>query len=195
MLTQLRAALVAFVCLTLLTGVAYPLLITAAGRVAFADQAGGSFIQSKGMVVGSRLIGQPFEGAKYFWGRLSATGPFPYNAGSSSPSNLGPSNPALEAAVDARIKALTAADPSNVAAVPVDLVTGSGSGLDPEISPAAAYYQVGRVARARGLDVGAVRKLVDDLTQRPTLGVLGEARVNVLALNLALDGSGEPAAR
>ena len=187
MLTQLRAALVAFACLTFLTGGVYPLLVTLVARVAFHDRAEGSLITQNGAVVGSNLLGQPFEGPRYFWGRLSTTSPFPYNAGSSAASNLGPSNPALADAASARLKALAAADPDNVAPVPIDLVTSSGSGLDPEISPAAAYYQVPRIARGRQMAAETVRKLVDDAILGRTLGVLGEARVNVLRLNVALD--------
>ena len=140
-----------------------------------------------GKVRGSTLLGQPFEGAGYFWGRLSATTPFPYNAGSSTASNLGPTNPALGDAASARIKALVALDPDNASPVPVDLVTASGSGLDPDVSPAAVEYQVARVARARKLPVARVQTLVDSLTIAPTLGILGEPRVNVVALNEALD--------
>ena len=187
MLTQLRAALASFALLTLLTGVAYPLLVTGVAKAAFPSQAEGSLITVKGEVVGSRLLGQPFEDPKHFWGRLSATSPYPYNAGSSSPSNLGPTNPALLDAAKARVKALSEADPSNTAAIPVDLVTGSGSGLDPEISPAAAYYQVARVARARGVPAPSVQKLVDEAVLGPMASVLGEPRVNVMLLNLALD--------
>jgi K+-transporting ATPase ATPase C chain len=187
MLTQLRAALVAFLSLTVITGVVYPLLVTGFARAAWSDKAEGSLVQVNGHVVGSSLIGQPFDAPGYFWGRLSATTPFPFNAGSSSPSNLGPSNPALTDAAKARLTALAEADPEAKGAVPVDLVTASGSGLDPDISPAAAYYQVRRVARARHLDEPRVRKLVDGAIVSPTLGVLGEARVNVLGLNMAVD--------
>jgi K+-transporting ATPase ATPase C chain len=187
MLAQLRAALAAFAWLTLVTGVAYPLLVTAVAQAAFHDQATGGLIEAHGTTVGSKLLGQPFESPKYFWGRLSATSPFPYNAGSSSASNLGPTNPALVDAVNARVKALTIADPSNAAPVPVDLVTASGSGLDPDISLAAAYYQVGRVAHARAVDAARVRTLVEMNADGATLGVLGEPRVNVLRLNAALD--------
>ena len=187
MLAQLRAAVVALLALTLLTGVAYPLVVTGIARAAFAKQAGGSLIEENGRVRGSALIGQPFDEPMYFWGRLSATTPFAYNAGASSGSNLGPSNPALLDAARARIDALRAADPENVAQVPVDLVTSSGSGLDPHVSPAAAAYQANRVARARGLDVAQIQALVAAHTERADLGFLGEPRVNVLALNMALD--------
>lgn len=173
--------------LTLLTGVAYPLLVTAIAKVAFADQANGSLIVASGRVVGSRLIGQPFEDPKHFWGRLSATSP-PYNAGASTGSNLGPTNDALTKAAQARIDGLRAADPTNTNPVPVDLVTASASGLDPDITPAAALYQVARVARARGLDEGRIRQLVESHIEGRSLGVLGEPHVNVLLLNLALDG-------
>jgi K+-transporting ATPase ATPase C chain len=188
-MNHLRPALVSFVLLSLITGVAYPLVVTAIARVAVPHQAGGSLIVKDGTIVGSALIGQPFDDPKYFWGRPSATSPHPYNAGASSGSNLGPTNPALRKAVQDRVDALRAADPGNTAPVPVDLVTTSSSGLDPHISPAAALYQIGRVARARRLDEGAVRRLVEQHTEGRSLGFLGEPRVNVLALNLALDGT------
>jgi potassium-transporting ATPase KdpC subunit len=187
MLSQLRSALIAFACLTLLTGVLYPLVVTVIAKAAFHEQAEGSLTMSNGVVTGSKLLGQPFEGPKYFWGRLSATSPFPYNAGSSTASNLGPTNPALVDAVNGRMKALKDADPTNTALVPVDLVTASGSGLDPEISVAAADYQLRRVARARGASEDRVRTLVEGATRSATLGVFGEPRVNVLELNVALD--------
>jgi K+-transporting ATPase ATPase C chain len=191
MLGQIRAALVALAVLTLITGFAYPLLITAVARAAFPNQASGSLIVRNGHVVGSRLIGQSFDAPEYFWGRLSATTdangkPLPYNAGASAASNLGPTNPALVDEVKARIDALALADPANTAPVPIDLVTSSGSGLDPHITPAAALYQVHRVAKARGIDEARLRALVAAHTEDRTLFVLGEPRVNVLELNLAL---------
>jgi K+-transporting ATPase ATPase C chain len=193
MLAQLRAAVVSLLALTLITGVAYPLLVTGIAQAAFPRQATGSLVVQGGKTVGSSLIGQPFDDPKYFWSRLSATPdangkPLPYNGASSYASNLGPTNPALVDEVKARIDALRAADPDNQAPIPVDLVTSSGSGLDPEISPEAADYQVHRVARARGLDESRVRALVAAHTEDRQLGFLGEPRVNVLELNLALDG-------
>lgn len=187
MLSQLRPALVALIALTIFTGVLYPFAITLIAQIAFPSQANGSLIVQNGNVVGSALIGQPFDAPKYFWSRPSATGPFAYNAGASSGSNLGPTNPALLEAVQARAQALRAADPNNTAPIPVDLVTASGSGLDPHISVAAANYQIARVARARNLDVARVQQLVAQFTEGRTFGILGEARVNVLQLNLALD--------
>jgi len=188
MLAQLRPAVMVLVLLTLVTGVAYPLLVTGIAQAVFPFQAQGSLVVKEGKVVGSALIGQPFDDPKYFWSRPSATSPFPDNAGSSSGSNLSPTNPDLIKAVQGRVDALRAADPGNTARVPVDLVTASGSGLDPHISPAAALYQVSRVARVRKLDPAAVRQLVERHTEGRSLGLLGEPRVNVLALNLALDG-------
>ncbi len=185
---EFRPALVALLAFTLLTGVAYPLVVTGLAQLLFPAQANGSLIAQNGHIAGSALIGQPFDNPKYFWGRLSATAPYPYNASASSGSNLGPTNPALAAAVQARITALRAADPGNTAPIPVDLVTASASGLDPQISVAAADYQVARVARARGLPVATVQALVARYTEGRDLGVLGEPRVNVLELNLALDG-------
>ena len=170
-----------------LSGVAYPLLVTGVAQAVFPYQAQGSLITKDGKLVGSALIGQPFDDPKYFWGRPSATSPFPYNAASSSGSNLSPTNPDLIKAVQARVEALRSADPGNTAPVPVDLVTASGSGLDPHISPAAALYQVSRVAKARKLDPESVRQLVVQHTEGRWLGLLGEPHVNVLALNLALD--------
>lgn len=187
MTAHLRPALMSLLLFTLITGVAYPLLVTGVSQAVFPARASGSLIIRDGKVVGSALIGQPFDEPKYFWGRPSATSPFPYNAAASSGSNLSPTNPALISAVQGRVDALRAADPTNKAAVPVDLVTASGSGLDPHISPAAALYQVSRVARARHLASDAVRQLVERHIEGRFLGVLGEPRVNVLALNLALD--------
>ena len=187
-MNHLRPALVSLVLFTLITGVVYPLVVTLIAQTIFPSQANGSLIVVEGEVVGSRLIGQPFDDPKYFWGRASATSPFPYNAGASSGSNLGPTNPALTKAVQERVDAVRAADPGNTAPVPVDLVTASASGLDPHISPAAALYQVRRVAKARKLDEAAVRRLVEQHTEGRQLGFLGEPRVNVLALNLSLDG-------
>src|SRR5574341_2475932 len=161
MLVHVRPAIVLLVLLSAMTGLAYPALVTAIAQVVFPHQANGSLIVKDGKAVGSALIGQPFDDPKYFWGRPSATSPFPYNAGSSSGSNLGPTNPDLEKAVKERVEALRAADPGDAATVPVDLVTTSGSGLDPHISPAAALFQVRRVSRARGLDEAAVRQLVE----------------------------------
>jgi K+-transporting ATPase ATPase C chain len=187
MKTHLRPALALFAILTLICGVLYPYAITVIGQRIFPEQAAGSLVQRDGRVVGSSLIGQAFSSPQYFWGRPSATGPMPNNASASGGSNLGPMNPALVDAVKARIDALKAADPDNKAAIPVDLVTASGSGLDPDISVAAAYYQAGRIARERKASVDDVRKLIDRQKQGPHLRFLGEPRVNVLALNLALD--------
>jgi K+-transporting ATPase ATPase C chain len=188
MLAQLRAAIVTLGALTLLLGVLYPLLVTGIAQAAFPRQANGSLILKDGKAVGSALIGQPFDDPRYFWSRPSGTTP-PYNAQSSTGTNLGPTNPALTDAVRQRVLALQAADPQSRAPVPVDLVTASGSGLDPHISPAAAEYQVHRVASARGLDEARVRALVDLHTTPRDLGVLGEPGVNVLELNLALDAA------
>jgi K+-transporting ATPase ATPase C chain len=187
MISQIKPALILLLLFTLITGVIYPLVVTAIAQVAFPSQANGSLIIKNGKAVGSTLIGQQFDDPKYFWGRLSATAHPPYNAASSSGSNLGPTNPALMQEVQARIQALKKADPTNAAPIPVDLVTSSGSGLDPDISVAAALYQVHRVASARGLDEAAVTGLVNQYTQGRQFGFLGEPRVNVLELNLALD--------
>lgn len=182
-----RPALVLFVLFTLLTGVVYPLLVTAVAQTTFPHQANGSLIEHEGMIVGSELIGQPFSDPAYFWSRPSATTPYPYNAAASAGSNLAASNPALTAQVQARIAALQAADPGNPLPIPVDLVTASGSGLDPHISVAAAQYQANRVAQARGLSITEVNKLIEANMDGRFLGLLGEPRVNVLKLNLALD--------
>jgi K+-transporting ATPase ATPase C chain len=186
MLTQLRAAIVMLVSLTILTGIAYPLLITGVAQAAFPRKANGSLIVKDGKAVGSSLIGQPFDDPKYFWSRPSGTTPA-YNGQASTGTNLGPTNPALTDAVKARIDALRGADPDNHDPVPVDLVTASGSGLDPHISPAAAAYQVHRVARIRRVDESKLRELVARYTDGPDLGVFGEPGVNVLELNLAAD--------
>lgn len=183
----LRPVLVLFTVLTIITGVVYPGVITAIGHAAFPGQASGSLIEKNGKVLGSALIGQQFDAPFYFWGRLSATAPNPYNAQASSGSNLGPTNPALADQVKGRIAALRDADPTSTALVPVDLVTSSGSGLDPDISPAAAAYQAGRVAKARGLTNEQVEQLIARHTAGRQFGIFGEARVNVLGLNLALD--------
>lgn len=187
MLKQIRPAIVSLFLFTLLCGVIYPLLVTGIAQLAFPHQANGSMLNREGKLIGSTLIGQPFDDPRYFWSRPSATTPFPYNAASSTGSSLGPANPALLEAVKARVEALRAADPDHKAAVPVDLVTTSASGLDPDISPAAAEYQVSRVAKARNVDEGRVRQLVAEHTQGRHLGFLGEPRINVLELNMALD--------
>jgi len=187
MFGELRAAAVILLVLSIVTGIAYPLLVTGVAQAVFPVKANGSLIERDGKAVGSELIGQTFADAKHFWSRPSATSPYPYNASASSGSNQGPLNPALTDAVTARIKALRDADPGNTAAVPADLVTASASGLDPHISPAAAEYQVARVARARGLDAQKVRALIAQATEGRQLGFLGEPRVNALRLNLTLD--------
>ena len=191
---QLRPALVMLLGMSLLTGLAYPLLVTAIAQLAFPSQANGSLVHGQGAVLGSRLIGQPFSSPEYFWGRLSATSTLPYNSfdarelTGSSGSNYGPSNPALIEAARRRIQALKSADPGNSSPIPIDLVTASASGLDPDISLAAALYQVPRVARARGLSQQTVKDLVFSRVEGRQLGLMGEPRVNVLLLNLALDG-------
>jgi K+-transporting ATPase ATPase C chain len=187
MKTLIRPAVSLFVVLTVITGVVYPLAVTGVAKAAFPEQAAGSLVLKDGKPVGSTLIGQSFSDPKYFWGRPSATSPMPYNAANSSGSNQGPLNPALVDAVKGRVEALKAADPGNTAPVPVDLVTASASGLDPHISVAAARYQAARIARARKLAPDAVRELIDRHTEGRLFGLLGEARVNVLALNLELD--------
>jgi len=182
-----RPAIVLFSALTLVCGVVYPLVVTGIGNVAFASQAGGSIVEKNGKAVGSSLIGQSFSSPQYFWSRPSATSPMPNNAAGSSGANLGPTNPAQLDAVKGRIAALKAADPANALAIPVDLVTASASGLDPEISVAAARYQVNRIATARKIPASRVAQLIDSSTLPQYAGFFGEARVNVLALNLALD--------
>ena len=187
MLKELQPALILLALLSALTGAAYPALVTGLAQATMPDQANGSLLKENGQAVGSRLIGQPFSDPRYFWGRPSATAPMPYNGGSSGGANLGPLNPALEAAVQERIAALKAADPSQQAPIPVDLVTASASGLDPHISPAAARWQAPRVARLRGLPEAQVLALLERHTEGHQWGFLGEPRVNVLALNRALD--------
>jgi K+-transporting ATPase ATPase C chain len=187
MLNMVRQSLVTLLVLAVLVGVIYPLAVTGIAQGLFSHKAGGSMIVQDTEIVGSELVGQPFTDPGYFWSRPSATSPVPYNAAASSGSNLGPTNPAAVAAVEARIRALRAADPGNTQPVPVDLVTSSASGLDPHISPAAAEYQVRRVARVRGLGVDVVRALVSEHTDGRQWGLFGEPRVEVLTLNLALD--------
>jgi K+-transporting ATPase ATPase C chain len=187
--SNLRPALVMIVLMTILLGALYPAAVTAIASVFFPWQASGSLIEKDGKVVGSALIGQQFSDPGHFWSRPSATAPYPYNAAASSGSNLGPLNPALTDAVAARVKALRDVDAGNTAPVPADLVTASGSGLDPHISPAAAEYQVARVAKVRNLDPAQARALVDEFTEGRQLGFLGEPRVNVLRLNLQLDAT------
>jgi K+-transporting ATPase ATPase C chain len=182
-----RPAVIFMVVMTVLTGVIYPLVITGIAQVVFPTQANGSLIYEGDRLVGSALIGQPFDDPKYFWSRPSATGPFPYNAAASSGSNLGPIEPNLTAAFKSRVEALKLAGPGNEKPIPVDLITASSSGLDPHISPAAADFQVSRVAKARGLQENDLRELVTKHTERRTLGLLGEERVNVVTLNLELN--------
>ncbi len=190
MKTLIRPALTLFIALSIVTGLVYPLVVTGIAKGVFPEQAAGSLVLRDGKPVGSSLIGQHFSDPKHFWGRPSATGPMPYNASGSSGSNQGPLNPALVDAVKSRIDVLKSADPDNRLPVPVDLVTASASGLDPHISVAAAQYQAGRVARARGIEPAAVSTLIARHTEQRTLGIFGEARVNVLALNLALGQTG-----
>jgi K+-transporting ATPase ATPase C chain len=187
MSSLIRPAIVLFLIMTAITGIAYPLVVTGIAQLVFPDQAGGSLVMKGGNAVGSWLIGQNFSDPKYFWSRPSATSPQPYNGTGSTASNLGPLNPALMDGIKKNIDALHAADPSNTGPVPVDLVTASGSGLDPELSLAGARYQVARVAQVRGLSQPAVQRLVDSHARGKWLGLLGEPRVNVLELNLALD--------
>jgi K+-transporting ATPase ATPase C chain len=189
MISTLRPALVLFLVLSLLTGIAYPLLVTGLAKATLPFQAGGSIVERNGKAVGSLLIGQSFTDPRHFWGRPSATSPGPNNATASGGSNQGPSNPALVDAVKGRMDALRAADPDNKAPVPVDLVTASGSGLDPEISVAAARYQAARIARVRSIPLERVNALITEQSKGQILGFLGEPRVNVLQLNLALDGA------
>jgi K+-transporting ATPase ATPase C chain len=187
MLKILRQSLIALVALTVITGIIYPLAVTGIAAGVFPHKSSGSLIVQNGKAVGSALIGQSFSDPKYFWSRPSATASEPYNGAASSGSNLGPTNPVLLQAVEERIAALRAADPGNTLPAPVDLVTASGSGLDPDISPAAAYYQAARVARARGLTLAEVEGLIASFTKGRQLGLLGDPRVNVVQLNLALD--------
>ena len=187
LLKEFRPAITSFLVLTVVTGIAYPLAVTGIAQMTMPEQANGSLIVKDGKPVGSELIGQSFSDPKYFWGRPSATGPMPNNAAASSGSNQGPTNPALMDAVKARVQALRDADPGNATPVPVDLVTASASGLDPHISPAAAEYQIQRIARVRGLPLQEIKELVSHHTEDRQFGILGEPRVNVLKLNLALD--------
>jgi K+-transporting ATPase ATPase C chain len=189
MFAEFRPALVMLIIMTAITGVLYPLVVTQISQTIMPRQANGSLIRQDDKLVGSELIGQAFSDPKYFWGRPSGTSPYPYNAAASSGSNQGPLNPALAEAVEGRVKALRDADPSNKAPIPVDLITASGSGLDPHISPAAALYQAPRIARLRGLDLRRVRELVAEATEGRQLGFFGEPTVNVLKLNLALDAA------
>ncbi len=183
----LRPLIGSFIILSAITGILYPLAVTGVGKIAYPEQASGSLIQKDGKLLGSKLIGQNFSDPKYFWSRPSASGTFSYNGLASGGANQGPTNPALKAALEDRIKALHDADPGNTKPVPVDLVTASGSGLDPHISPAAAEYQLARVARIRDISPKQLRALVEKHTESAQFGILGEARVNVLELNLALD--------
>lgn len=191
----LRPALSLFLLLSVLAGIVYPLAVSAIGQLLFADAANGSIVSIDGKAVGSALIGQQFASPGYFWGRPSATGPYAYNSAVSGGSNLGPLNPALTEAVKTRIEALRAADPGNTQPVPIDLVTASASGLDPEISLAAAHFQASRVARLREMPPAQLDQLIERFAQRPWLGIFGEPRVNVLRLNLALDNAQQAPAR
>ncbi|MBI3805896.1 MAG: potassium-transporting ATPase subunit KdpC [Nitrospirae bacterium] len=184
---ELKPAVLLFLIITVLTGALYPFAITQIASLFFPNQSGGSLIEREGQVLGSEQIGQPFDDPKYFWGRPSATSPFGYNAAASSGSNLGPTNEALKKAVADRVAALKSADPENTVPVPVDLVTASGSGLDPDITPASALYQLHRVATARGVGEETIRRLIDEKTEGRPFGVFGEPRINVLDLNLTLD--------
>jgi K+-transporting ATPase ATPase C chain len=184
---SIRPAVILFILLSIITGVAYPLASTALGKWLLPTQANGSLIEKDGKLIGSSLIGQNFTEPQYFWGRPSATGPYPNNAAASSGSNQGPLNPALAEAVKGRVNAMKVADPDNILPIPVDLVTASASGLDPHISPAAALYQVSRVAKSRGLSIASVQVLINDNTEGRQWGIFGEPRVNVLRLNIALD--------
>lgn len=188
MLKELKPALVMLLVLTMITGAAYPALVTGLARLMYPLEANGSLVEKDGKVLGSALIGQPFSDPKYFWGRPSATALMPYNAANSGGSNLGPTNPALAEAVESRIQALKAADPTQLEPIPVDLVTASASGLDPHISPAAALWQAPRIAHLRGMALDSVRQLIETHTEGRQFGFFGEPRVNVLRLNLALDG-------
>ncbi len=191
MIKIIRNVIMSLLLFTILTGFIYPLVVTGIAQAIFPQQANGSIITKDGKAAGSELLGQQFEDPKYFWGRPSATTPYPYNGGASSGSNLGPNNPDLLKAVQGRVKALQDADPENTAKIPVDLVTASGSGLDPHISPAAAQYQVQRIARLRGIEAAKVSALVAANTEDRQFGILGEPRVNVLKLNLSLDELGK----
>jgi K+-transporting ATPase ATPase C chain len=195
MKSTIRPALVLFGVLSVVCGLFYPLAVTGLGHILYPHQAAGSMLARDGIVVGSRLIGQSFSSPKYFWGRPSATSPMANNGAGSGGANLGPTNPAQIEAVKGRVAALKAADPGKLAPIPVDLVTASASGLDPDISIAAARYQSGRVAAARGIGVARINALVEQHSDMPLAGMLGEPRVNVLALNLALDQEGAAAAR
>jgi potassium-transporting ATPase KdpC subunit len=187
LIATIRPAVVLFAAMTVVTGIVYPLVVTAGAKIAFADKAAGSLIEKDGKIIGSKLIGQNFTSPEYFWGRPSATGPYPYNAAASSGSNQGPLNPALVDAVKGRIDTLHAMDPDNKLPIPVDLVTASASGLDPHISVAAANYQAARIAKIRNVDINLVQAAIANHTEGGMMGLLGEPRVNVLKLNLALD--------